>query len=45
MTITCFCGCGKTRPAFDKFNRPRMFIAGHNHLVKGKHPNYKRESK
>lgn len=29
-TIVCACGCGLVFPKFDKSNRPRRFISGHN---------------
>ncbi len=41
MTILCFCGCGKKRPAFGKNGRPAMYLMGHGGLTAGKRPNYK----
>lgn len=32
--ITCACGCGGKLPKFDKYNRPRLFMTGHNHRGK-----------
>ncbi len=35
-TITCKCGCGQTRPRFDKKGRERLYISGHQNKEKSK---------
>lgn len=29
-SVSCACGCGQSFKKYDKQNRPRMFISGHN---------------
>ena len=28
--IYCACGCGKTRPRFDKYGKERLYLNGHS---------------
>jgi len=29
--VSCACGCGEIFTQFDQFNRPRIFVSGHNY--------------
>ena len=33
--VECACGCGKTFPKYDRWNRPRSFVSGHNMKLTG----------